>query len=277
MHHLMKKYKLGILLSFIIVVCLILFYKLFFKEKEDIRSILSTKDFTKFEYFIKQESNANDFRGHWKYLREVTHEFKEGVFEFEQYIKDKKGRKTNSYEVFQVNLITSGNKIIYYEFNIQKNKNVKYEWLDSYSWKPYYVLIEKFKDKLGFEQLKKSFKKTFHSELNENELFITYYVYGESCGAGGMNSRERIQLNYFITKQDKDSIIRWLKSTNTEKQIYAIEGVFKLENSGIKFSKTELEIVENMINKKGTIQICSGCIYSVREISSIINQIKANA
>jgi hypothetical protein len=69
--------------------------------------------------------------------------------------------------------------------------------------------------------------------------------------------------------------LNWLKSTNSEKQLYAVEGVLKLIKSGSKFSKQELDLFSKVTNKKGTIKVCHGCIYSTQEISEIIKNIKS--
>ena len=268
----MKKQTL-IILSIIIFISLVVSYKLFNQNNEDIKSVLSSKDFMKFESFIKKMPEEEYLQRKWEYYRDITKEFQEGVFVFNRYIKDQKGKITSSYEVFQIKIITKKNNIIYYELNIQQNKKVKYEWSDSYSWEPYYILIEKFINEAEIKILKESFKDIFNAELIENELFKTDYVYGENCGAGAMNSRERMQLNKFISEQNKDSIIRFIKSTSTEKQIYGVEGILKLKDYKIKLSKAELEILKYIINKNGTIKVCNGCIYSNKEIKEVIKQI----
>lgn len=264
----MKKITLAISLSLIVISCFFLSYKFIFNKKEDARSILATKDFTELQIFIEKLSKEKR-RPRWIYLRDLIYEYQEGIFEYKQYKKDKNGNNTSSYDIYQIQLIVSNSKIIYYEYNIQKNKKVKYEWSDSYTWEPYYVTIEQFKNDIEFELLKDKFKKVFYSDLNENELFIIHYVYGENCGIAGVNSSERIQLNNFVFKKDKNSILKWLKSTNAEKQIYAVEGILKLKELGINLNKAELEMIKYIINKKGTIRMCSGCVYFDMEISKI--------
>jgi hypothetical protein len=88
-----------------------------------------------------------------------------------------------------------------------------------------------------------------------------------------MNTRERMQLNDFVTKKDQNSILKWLKSANTEKQVYAVEGILKLKESGIKLSKSDLEIIKFIINKKGTMNVCHGCMYSSKEVREVTERI----
>lgn len=268
----MKKNTL-IIVSILLIIGSVLTFKLFFQNNDDIKSALSTKDFLKLENCIEKLFDEDKINGRWIYFREVAPGFNEGVFEYYQYIY-KNGKKTTSLECFQVKLITSENEIIYYEFNEEKNKKVKSSWSDSYEWEPYYELIEKFKNDKEIENLKTSFKNNFQAELNEKELFLTNITFGNGCGAGTMYSKERMQLNEFVAKKDKESILKWLHSTNTEKQMFAVEGFLKLMKSGTKFSQQELDLFHNVTNKKGNVKVCHGCIYSTEEVSEIIKEIK---
>ncbi|RBA29315.1 hypothetical protein [Flavobacterium tibetense] len=268
----MRKNTLIISLSILLIG--LLTFRLFFQEKNDLPCVLSNKDFTELENCIKKLTVQDEIRGRWIYLRELSPDFKEGIFEYYQHIY-KDGKKSDSYEVFQIKLITAENDIIHYEFSEQKNKKVKSDWSDSYIWKPYYVLIERFKNEKKLNNLKTTFKNNFQAELNEKELFLKDYTYGENCGVGAMNSKERIELNDFVVKNNKNSILNWLKSTNSEKQLYAVEGILKLIKSGSQFSKQELDLFRKVTDKKGTIKVCHGCIYSTQEVSEIIKNIKS--
>jgi hypothetical protein len=201
----MRKNTLIISLSILLFVFLT--FKLFFQEKNDLPSVLSNKDFTELENCIKKLTVQDEIRGRWIYLRELSPDFKEGIFEYYQYIY-KDGKKSDSYEVFQIKLITAENEIIHHEFSEQKNKKVKSDWSDSYIWKPYYVSIKKYKNEKKFSDLKTSFKSNFDAELNEEELFLKDFVYGENCGVAAMNSKERIELDDFVLKNDKISIFK---------------------------------------------------------------------
>ncbi|MBE9577041.1 hypothetical protein [Flavobacterium proteolyticum] len=268
----MKKNTLAII-SILVIIGSIVTFKLFFQDNDDIKSALSTKDYLKLENCIEKLFDEDKINGRLKYFREVAPGFNEGFFEYYQYIY-KNGKKTSSLEGFQIKLITSENEIIYYEFNEEKNKKVKSSWSDSYEWEPYYVLIEKFQNDKEFENLKTSFKNNFQAELNEKELFLTNITFGNGCGAAAMYSKERMQLNEFVDKKDKKSILKWLQSTNTEKQMFAVEGFLKLMKSGTKFSQQELTLLNYITNKKGTVRVCYGCSYRVEEINIVLKILK---
>lgn len=270
----MKRNTLIILLILTIIGSIITF-KLFYQNNGDIKSVLSTKDNLKLENCIKKLIEEDKINRCFYYFRELAPNYNESVFEYYQHIY-KNGKKTNSLDFFQIKLITSENEIIFYEFNEQKNKKVKSSWSDFYEWEPYYVLIEKFKNDKEFENLKTSFKKNFLAELNEKELFLTNITFGNGCGAAAMYSKERMQLNELVAKKDKESILKWLQSTNTEKQMFAVEGFLKLMKSENKFSQKELDLFNNVTNKKGNVKVCRGCIYSTEEVSELIKEIKSN-
>jgi hypothetical protein len=87
----MKKYTLAISLVFLIIVSLILSYKFIFQSKKDIKSVLDSKDFIAFNIFLENLSESDHSGSHWKYLRDLTYNHKEGIFEFHQFKKIKRG------------------------------------------------------------------------------------------------------------------------------------------------------------------------------------------
>jgi hypothetical protein len=46
-----------------------------------------------------------------------------------------------------------------------------------------------------------------------------------------------------------------------------------LKESGIKLSKSDLEIIKFIINKKGTMNVCHGCMYSSKEVREVTERI----
>lgn len=142
------------------------------------------------------------------------------------------------------------------------------------SWEPYYKIIDTSKDKIAYTNFKKEFKTIFLAEVNEKELFITDFVYGTNYGITGMAPRGRISINKLIDEKDKSGILAWLKSTITEKQIYAIDAFYQLKSCGMKLTSKELKMIEFVSNKKGNIKTCSGCTFYDREIKEVTQQFK---
>lgn len=235
--------------------------------QNDVKKVLETKDFAQFEKLTTTLTDRKkNIRSHWKSIRDLTYNFQEGIFFFEKSvpIKDKPGN--SSVYTYRVRIITTKTKIAFYELTEKKNKKVKDNW------KPYYKIIDTFKNEIDFLNFKKEFKTIFLTEINEEELFTTDFVYGTNCGIAGMNPRGRININKLIDKKDKSGVLEWLKSTITEKQIYAIDALYQLKNCGIELTDEELKMVEFVSNKDGSIETCSGCSFYGRGIKEVTEQ-----
>lgn len=235
----------------------------------DIKERLDSKDLVVFRKYT-DDLSINDKRisSQWEYLRDLTSEFQEGVFVCEQSAPDKVNPAINSVRTFRVNIIATKTAITYYELSEVKYKKNGNDWV------PYYAPIAKFKDEKQFDRLSSSFKSTFKSDLNGNELFITDFVYGEHCGFAGINPEGRQQIDRWVKNKDKGELLNWLKSTNTEKQLYAADGLYQLQKLGIKITDEELLILKLVTTKKGTVNVCSGCIYSQGNISTVAAEFK---
>ncbi|WP_139959916.1 hypothetical protein [Flavicella sediminum] len=235
--------------------------------QNDVKKVLETKDFVQFEKLTTNLTNRQkNIRSYWKSIRNLTYNYQEGVFFFEKSvpIKDKPGN--SSVYTYRVRLITTKTEITFYELTEKKYKKTQGNW------EPYYEIIDIFKDEVAYENFRKEFKTIFSTEINEEELFTTDFVYGTSCGIAGMNPRGRININKLIDKKDKSGVLEWLKSTITEKQIYAIDALYQLKNYGIELTNEELKIVEFISNKDGNIETCSGCSFYDRVIKDVTEQ-----
>ena len=122
--------------------------------------------------------------------------------------------------------------------------------------------------------LKQEFNHEFYAPLNESELFNDRIVYGDNCGLAPIDPPERIKIDRFVHKQSRDSLLKWLQSTNTEKQMYAVDGLLQLKQKGIALNSLELKLIQKILSKKGTIYTCFGCIYNSDKIERIKESFK---
>jgi hypothetical protein len=255
----------------LITILLIIFWTsdLFGKVQNDVNKVLASKDFVAFKKYAdnlsKREKRVNS---HWEYLRDLTTDFQEGVFVFEKSVPHIVNPSISSVYTFRVRLITTVQSIAYYEFSEEKTEKV------GNTWEPYFEIIDSFKDDKLFDSLKNSFRGIFQTDLNENELFLTNFVYGEICGYVPMKPKGRQQIDLFVKNKDIDSLLHWLHSANTEKQIYAVDGLCQLKQMGVILNDKDLKIMTFVINKKGTIYFCSGCIRSRQEIKNVTKKFK---
>ena len=222
---------------------------------EDMRKVLAGRNFTALQSHIDNLAGAN-----WECLRDLTHDFREGVLVFGYVVKDKDNPDMGTEFTFRVNLVTTKTRIVYYQLSERKYKKVLEDW------KPYYQLMDEFKDSTAYKSLKSSFREIFHAELNESELFLTNFVYGAHCGFVGTDPEERKQIDDFVSKRNKAHLVKWLQSTNTEKQVYAVDGLYQLKKFGMKLTEDELKMIRFVTGKKGSLCVCGGCIVRNEEI-----------
>lgn len=172
----------------------------------------------------------------------------------------------SSMDIFRVTIIATNETIAYYELSEEKYKKA------GDGWESYYDLIDKFEDRKLLDSLQKSFKRIFQADLNKSELFITDFVYGRHCGNAGVDPEGRQQIDEWVAKRDKSQLLKWLRSANVEKQVYAIDGLLQLKKVGLKLTAAERSIIKFVLNKKGSVYVCGGCMYYRQGISSMMNE-----
>ncbi len=93
--------------------------------QNEVKKVLKTKDFVEFE---KLSNNLTDrkkhLRSHWKYIRDLTFNFQEGVFFFTKSVPKKDNPSISSVYTYRVGIITTKTKIAFYELSEKKNKKV---------------------------------------------------------------------------------------------------------------------------------------------------------
>lgn len=248
---------------------LVLFWTntLFGQVQEDVKKVILTKDFVAFKELADNLLGSDKvITARWECLRELTPDFKEGIFTFTVDIPDKKNSAISSYTKFKINIIIEKSKILYYEFNKERERSLLY-WKEDH-----YKLTDKFSNEAQLERLKKNFQDLFKSGLDRKQLFVINFPYGENCSIDGTAPEGREQVEKWIKAKDKTELLRWLRSTNTEKQVYAVEGLHRLSKSGISLTQHELNLIRVVINKEGTINVCSGCSHGQENIRSITSK-----
>ena len=267
MRHLMRK-----LITYIFI--LICSFNSFGQVKNELRDILLSKDFLKLKQYINNLPSDNyrkqgdRINSNWKYLRELTEGFQEGIYILEYSVPDVPNSGISTVYSFRVNIITTDSLIIFYDLAEEKNKKVNNEWL------PYYNSIATFTNDSMFSVLESKFIKTYGAPLNRNELFIDSIVIGHNCGMAGQDPTEEIQINKWASENNRIEIMKWLKSTNTEKQIYALEGFYKLKEKGVLLTEIEMKTVKNVMQKKGTALHCAGCLNMTYDILKLTAKFK---
>lgn len=113
------------------------------------------------------------------------------------------------------------------------------------------------------EDLERLYENTYNFKLSLNDVFKSNISYGSSCGRIGENPKERNLMKKAIKENDKKSLLNWLRSPVLELNLYGLEGLSSFQVNS--FSEKDLELIQQVKKKKGSVQVCSGCEYTRRE------------
>ncbi len=263
MRHLMYRNYIAILVG------LLWTSNIFGQVQNDVKDVLAKKDFVSFMAFTDTLSKReNKITCHWSIFRDLTTDFKEGVFYINKSVPDTKNPGVSSVYTFRVRLLTTDKTIVYYDLSEKRNKKVKKEWV------PYYDSLDYYRNDSLFTLLRLSFFKSFDGELNEAELFIDDLVYGQACGIIGDDPNEKMIIDNLVKTKNKVELVKWIKSTNFEKQIYAVDGLYQLKENGTTYTIEELKLIKNVLDKKGTIFHCRGCVHSWTDVRMVTYKFK---
>jgi len=256
-HKAIKQNKKDMKKAILILITLILAINLSAQIQKDINNILLKKDINTFNKYTDSISKKDKrIKSHWEYLRELKP------------IPDKDNPCTSFTNMYRLTVLLTDNEIIYYNISEAKRD------MENGNFAAPNPSIYKYKNDTAYTNLKTSFKKTYGANLNEKELFREDIVYGGACGIVGTPPKKKTEIDYIVKNRNRTDLFKWLQSTNTETQIYAINGYYQLKELGIKLTAQELRIIKIVMNKKGSILSCGGCMYSNEEISSAVKEFK---
>lgn len=233
--------------------------------QDDVLQVLKSGNFTAFKQFSDSLTNREKgIRSYWELLRDLTPDFQEAVFIVQKSVRDKHDPNVSSTSLFKVKMIVTKTQIVSCEFSEQKYRKVADQW------EAYEETIARFEDTLLIEELNDSFRTLFHTELNAQDLFSTELVYGEHCGFAGTYPEGRYEIVQFVKNGNREELLKWLKSPNSEKQVYAVDGLFQLYKQGTKPTQEERDIIAFVRHKNGRIQVCHGCMHTKDDIKTVL-------
>ena len=240
------------------------------KEIEEIKSYCQNFEYQELidglEKLKRSETKKINYRWDIILERELVNDYFEQVIEFNtDYIEEDKMTILDGYQLKIKLLKNKIGKIAYYSI-------VKMKFLES----EVYPLEAIFQvdSNITLTKIKNSFFDTYSKELNFKELFNERIKYGRKCSSDGSGPEARSEYNELIKSKDTSSLLKWLKSGTVEIQLYAIEGILRLQKLGITFDKKDLDLVEVIASKEGTALFCSGCSTMNDLISDTVKRIK---
>jgi hypothetical protein len=232
-----------------------------------VRSLLKGKEITALTDYLYARNDSGNFRSvdvRWKVRREILPGHEEEAFVINVFRNDGSSRWDN----YSLELLSAGKYIFYYKFTATKFTDTTGD-----DWKSYDVLLDSFTDVAAYERFEKSFIKAFGVSINKAEMFVDDIVYGDLCGYGGGAPHYRYLLDSLLQKRDSKTILSWLRSPNTEKQLYGLQGAAILDRLGYKVSADDERIIKIIRQKKGFVYTCGGCFFSSDSIHKVIARI----
>ncbi len=211
--------------SFLFISFLVPFSTAIGQSISAVQTLLEKKDLTAFNKFIgtrRQYANEITF---WNTFRTVTGNFKEGVATY-YCLAEKKDSIPTDHQQYRIKLLSLGDIIFYYEIQ-------KMAWKKGVGgWRGQFQLLTDYSNRLTFKEMENSFDEQYVTRLNRSELFIDTISYGVDCRLFEERNFRSI-VDSIVENKNVTMLMELLKSTNLEKQVYAIDGFYKLHRNGL--------------------------------------------
>ena len=236
----------------------------------EIKRLLTDRDFRSFKPYIDagySNPPKSNVSARWKILRDILPGYKEGVVEIEENLPANDGTGGNRIYNYSINLLIHGKEIFYYTLKLRK-----YNKIDEDTWEPYYSQLDSFNTSKKYADFENSFREAYKANLIQADLF-QIVVFGDGCGISVTPPKHQQILDTYLQNKDAKSILVWLQSANTEKQLYALKGLKFLTISGYRPTLEQVRLIQLISQKEGTVNVCSGCIFYSDTIKNVIAEI----
>ncbi|MCC7029820.1 MAG: hypothetical protein IT257_05895 [Chitinophagaceae bacterium] len=175
----------------------------------------------------------------------------------------------DSYNLYQINILTQGDTIIYYDFsNNHQNSDRPVIWFNNL----FTAIPSVYKNESGLNALSREFRKNFNAPFRDSVFFRPSF-FGIYCGEGGVETSEHAKIRQLIVSKKSPELLNLLFSSNTYDQLWGYYGFHMLAQSGYKLSADVQNIMHVIENKKGNLSACDGCLVDDYAIDWLIENI----
>ena len=157
------------------------------------------------------------------------------------------------YEENQTNFLDYTIKLISDSSNIIYCKIQRIEFVD----KP--EIVYSIQNDKKFTELQNLYRKTYENKISIKDFFINDVVFGIACGKSASPPEYRQKCEKAIKRKNISLLNNWLSSVTTEKQLYAVDALSRLESQGLALTTKQKNLITIIKSKKGTVRCCSGC------------------
>lgn len=250
----------------LIILLILLLFHYAVQGQELFDELLQNKSIKQLTGFVNRtDKEPNDTGAYWHYLRTLAPgKYREGVLRVTIFKKSKNDPNRATVNDYSINLLAKGDHIFYYRVcEEQCDPAIDKEAC-------YFKPLSGFRDPKLFNRMKQAFYSFFGTGIDTNELFLADFPFGNLCGFGGDPTDGENTMDSMLLLKDKTAIVCWLRSPNTEKQLYAVYALKILQQKGFHLDKKEQRLMRFARRKKGTVYSCSYCIYGSESIRSIV-------
>jgi hypothetical protein len=175
----------------------------------------------------------------------------------------------DSYNLYEINILTQGDTIIYYDFSTNHEyTNRPVIWFKNL----FSDIPSVYMNESGLNELSREFKKSFNAPFMDSAFFRPSF-FGTFCGEGGSETSEHAEVRQLIKAKKTDKLFKLLTSGNTYDQLWGYYGFHMLARSGYKLSSEVQRIMHVIENKKGNLSACDGCLFDDYAIDWMIENI----
>lgn len=225
---------------------------------DQVKTVLLTKRLSVLKNFTDSIGLERNFL-----YRNVTPEYYEGVLDFMNSSAVGMHSEKGYYPQYIINIIVHESDIVYYKIIGKKLRNKKSKIEAGYD----SVTLYEYGNLFQIKELNNSFIRIFGESIAYKELFNTNLAFAQKCGMVPKLTEPGEYIDTLVKKQKKKEIVRWLQSPNTERQFYAIEGLYQLHKLGVVLTKNELKMIDFILHKKGMMFVCKTCVNEYVDIS----------
>ena len=227
--------------------------------EREFASALTEMSFRKIDSIKQLEKTDSSFRISYSDYSDIISGYQAG------YLNISYGQIIENGILAQVKYIRFNEILVYYDLRNESNLY----FYHSSNFSKYLAPVKLYTfHKDHFSKLQKLFQNFYDVNFNLNECFELQF-YSDGCGIDGEVPANMNIIDSLVKFRDKVSLKKWLQSSNSTKQIYGVNGFYKLKKIGVPIENTELKLIRQIINKSGVIRTCSGCFFDIEPIKEV--------
>lgn len=243
---------------------LILFATKAYPNIDSLKKVLATKDFKEVQRYVYNYRKASNHFSAFTFSENKVDSYYCISFQL-QTLDNFDSILNANINLISVKLIYNNLDIFYYSISEYKPFKINKDYIDSKA-----TNIFEYIDTIAFNIFIHKYKPE-RTNINEiiDVFFPEKYIYGNGCGFSGITPNARLWMEGYIQEKDSIALFSWLISPHLGLKTYAIEGLYKLEKSGMYINDFQWQAIKYIINSNSSITTCGGCMLRLETIKDL--------